>query len=163
MRGAQMYVLSWVIESNSLHPDLGAEFDSVCEKLMKTILNCSSTAFQAFVICVLYVLKQRVLLFRSVLVNFKPVGTRNEAWTVKRRIKAAERRRYIRRLRFLYNVLLNLYIDVKQFSKHYFCFNFLLIVFLITFDLLMSVSAERPVSLAMLVVNIVSYLSLIHI
>ena len=43
-RGAQTYMLFWITESNSLHPDFGAEFDSVCETLMLSLIHISASS-----------------------------------------------------------------------------------------------------------------------
>ena len=85
---------------------------------------------------------------------------RNEAWTIRRAFKAADRRSHILRLRFIYKNLLDVYAEVKHFYSHYFRYQVALIALVITFDLLINIMVRNSLSLTIMVMNTVGYLVL---
>ena len=109
---------------NNLHPDISTEFRSVNEVVMKFTLSSSVNTLHAYVFFVMFTIKQRLMFFRVAIASLNTSGSRNVAWTVKRRINAADRRRRIKSLRFANNVISNLYFDVKCCYKHYYLFAF---------------------------------------
>lgn len=142
-------------------PKLRAELQFVFNMTLEMISYSSLTAVQVYVICLVYVFKRRVILLHSAVLSFRCwLNRRNEACTIRRTIKAVDRRSHILRLRFIYKNLLDVYAKVKHFYSHYFRYQVASIALVITFDLLINIMVRNSLSLTIMVMNTVGYLVL---
>ena len=155
IRAAQLCIYLWSTFFHCVRPDLSCEVRSVYDVAMKVTFCLSISSLHIYVICVTFLIQQRVVLFCDYIVSLNTAESRNVAWTVRKLINAANRRRHIKRLRFVCNLIFKVYFDVIHYCKHYFCYAFLLIIFVTTLNLLLNVSDKNLVTLVTMVLDVV--------
>ena len=157
IRLVQLYTFFDGEKFKSLRQDLSSEFQSVPGVAVKLTLSFSVNVLHIYVVSIIYIIKQRVLPFQAAVLSFSSVESRNQVWTVRRKINASDRRKYIKLCRVVYDLIFSVYSDVKYCYKHYMCFAFLLIVTTTTFDVLMNTSVRNPFVFMTTLVDIAVY------
>ena len=76
-----MYLVLRNVMSGNMQQQLKPEFDTISNNLRRIVLTFSDAALEFYISVVLYLIKERLVIFRHALEKYKSNHVRNSAWS----------------------------------------------------------------------------------
>lgn len=124
------YILLLNVAQSSAQGEVSSQFKSIPIATEKVLLYFSVIALETYFVVTLYILKQRLMIFREAFLRFSYL--RNVAWSdahndICRRLNVAEKHQIFNTLYLIYASLLETYYHIKELYKYLICLELLIL------------------------------------